>query len=68
MLRFFKKRRGLMFALRTIPWHWFYYLYSGLAFSIGFLDYQVKRVMRRRIAHRVPESLRADKETKVSVQ
>lgn len=33
--RFFYEKRGKKFALKTIPWHWLYYLYSGLAFAIG---------------------------------
>jgi GT2 family glycosyltransferase len=33
--RFFWRKRGLGFAIRTIPWHWSYYFYSGLAFAIG---------------------------------
>jgi len=32
---FFLKKRGLRFAIGSIPWHWLYYLYSGLAFAIG---------------------------------
>ena len=32
---FFLGQRGLWFTLRSIAWHWFYYLYSGLAFLIG---------------------------------
>ena len=32
---FFFRKRGLWFMIRTIPWHWFYYFYSGLAFAIG---------------------------------
>jgi glycosyltransferase involved in cell wall biosynthesis len=32
---FFLCKRGLWFMIRTIPWHWFYYFYSGLAFAIG---------------------------------
>jgi cellulose synthase/poly-beta-1,6-N-acetylglucosamine synthase-like glycosyltransferase len=35
LLTFFRTQRGRIFAIRTIPWLWFYYLYSGLAFSIG---------------------------------
>jgi glycosyltransferase involved in cell wall biosynthesis len=35
LYRFFLHKRGLWFALRTVPWHWFYYFYSGLAFAIG---------------------------------
>jgi glycosyltransferase involved in cell wall biosynthesis len=33
--RFFLQKRGLWFMIRTLPWHWFYYFYSGLAFAIG---------------------------------
>jgi len=33
--RFFRKRRGLRFALQSVPWHWLYYLYSGLAFAMA---------------------------------
>ena len=44
LYRFFKNKRGLGFAERTIPWHWFYFFYSGLAFSIGLAKYQIKRL------------------------
>jgi hypothetical protein len=37
--RFFRKKRGLWFALKTIPWHWLYFFYSGLAFAIGLIRY-----------------------------
>lgn len=33
--RFFERKHGLGFALKTIPWHWLYYFYGGLAFAIG---------------------------------
>lgn len=33
--RFFYEKRGAIFALKTIPWHWLYYFYSGLGFAIG---------------------------------
>ncbi|MBI3796975.1 MAG: glycosyltransferase family 2 protein [Deltaproteobacteria bacterium] len=35
LYRFFWRKRGLWFAVRTVPWHWLYYFYSGLAFAIG---------------------------------
>ena len=35
LYRFFKEKRGLWFALKTIPCHWFYYFYSGLGFVLG---------------------------------
>jgi glycosyltransferase involved in cell wall biosynthesis len=44
LYRFFLNKRGLNFAVKTIPWHWFYFLYSGLAFSIGFAKYLLKRL------------------------
>jgi GT2 family glycosyltransferase len=31
---FLLRNRGLSFTLRAIPWHWFYFFYSGLAFGI----------------------------------
>ena len=39
--RFFHQKRGFWFALCTIPWHWFYFLYSGLAFAIGTMRYHL---------------------------
>ncbi|MBE9259696.1 hypothetical protein [Dolichospermum sp. LEGE 00246] len=33
--RFFSEKRGVLFALGVLPWHWLYYFYSGLAFAIG---------------------------------
>ncbi len=33
--QFFYRKRGLSFALRVIPWHWLFYLYSGFAFGVG---------------------------------
>jgi len=42
--RFFHRQRGLWFTLRVIPWHWFYYLYSGLAFAIGAIQYSLNRL------------------------
>ncbi len=41
--RFFRRKRGLWFAIKTIPWHWFYYLYSGLALAIGIGRFLLKR-------------------------
>jgi len=41
---FFKDKRGLFFVIKMIPWHWFYFFYSGLAFSIGFANHWIKRL------------------------
>jgi len=46
LYRFFKDKRGLGFAVKTIPWHWFYFFYSGLAFGIGYIKYQIKRLRK----------------------
>jgi GT2 family glycosyltransferase len=35
LYRFFWSKRGLLFALRAIPWHWLYYVCSGAAFGLG---------------------------------
>jgi glycosyltransferase involved in cell wall biosynthesis len=43
--RFFRAKPGMYFALKTIPWHWFYFFYSGLAFVIGFAGFQAKRFL-----------------------
>jgi GT2 family glycosyltransferase len=33
---FFRRRRGIAFSLGTVPWHWFYFFYSGVAFFVGY--------------------------------
>ncbi len=35
LYRFFGRKHGIVFAIKTIPWHWLYYFYSGLGFAIG---------------------------------
>jgi GT2 family glycosyltransferase len=47
--RFLRRKRGLWFALRAVPWHWLYYLYSGLAFAIGTVRHTLK--VRRAPSH-----------------
>ena len=49
-LAFFRRRRGLWFTVRVVPWHWFYYLYGGAAFAIGL----VLSAFRRRGTTRDP--------------
>jgi cellulose synthase/poly-beta-1,6-N-acetylglucosamine synthase-like glycosyltransferase len=41
--RFFHKKRGLLFALKVIPLHWLYFIYSGLAFGLGTILYKLER-------------------------
>jgi glycosyltransferase involved in cell wall biosynthesis len=43
LYRFFARKRGIAFTLAAVPWHWLYFLYSGLAFIIGFLKARLFR-------------------------
>jgi GT2 family glycosyltransferase len=43
LYRFFRRKHGLAFALWTIPWHWLYYFYGGLAFTIGVIRHLLYR-------------------------
>jgi glycosyltransferase involved in cell wall biosynthesis len=40
LYRFFREKRGLLFAVKALPWNWLYFFYSGLAFSIGFIRFR----------------------------
>ena len=42
--RFFKDRHDWAFVAKTIPWHWFYFVYSGLAFFIGYAKIRFQRL------------------------
>lgn len=44
LYRFFCKKRGFCFAVKTIPWHWAYFFYSGLAFTVGFVKHRLNRI------------------------
>ena len=41
--RFFLQKRGFWFMMGTIPWHWFYFFYCGLAFAIGLVQFIFSR-------------------------
>lgn len=41
--RFFYRKRGFWFALGVVPWHWLYFLYSGLAFIVGVSRHHLAR-------------------------
>jgi GT2 family glycosyltransferase len=45
---FFRQKRGIFFMLKTIPWHWFYFFYSGLGFMIGLVSYSLDRKLKSR--------------------
>lgn len=41
---FLRQKRGNAFALVAMPWHWLYFVYSGLSFGFCFLWYRILRV------------------------
>jgi hypothetical protein len=43
VLHYFQRKRGLWFAMRTIPWHWFSHVYSGAAFAAALVQHVVFR-------------------------
>lgn len=43
LYRFFLRKRGLRFTLQAIPWHWFYFFYSGVAFALGVARHMISR-------------------------
>jgi GT2 family glycosyltransferase len=45
--RFFLQKRGLWFTIRVIPWHWLYFLYSGLSFALGTVFYHLFQANKR---------------------
>lgn len=42
---FLRENRGWRFVLMALPWHWLYFLYSGLSFVAGVLWYGVIRLV-----------------------
>ncbi len=41
--QFFSRKRGWLFALQTVPWHWLYFFYSGLAYAITLVRHQLRQ-------------------------
>ncbi len=46
LYRFFQTKRGLLFCLCVIPWHWLFYFYSGVAFAIALGRYWLQPTYR----------------------
>jgi len=44
--RFFFRKRGALFTLKMIPFHWFYYLYSTMVFGLVLAYIQVAKIGR----------------------
>ena len=40
---FFLRKRGVRFVLRVIPWHWLYFIYSGIGFATGLVRHLIRR-------------------------
>jgi glycosyltransferase involved in cell wall biosynthesis len=40
--QFFTQKRGWLFALQTVPWHWLYFFYSGLAYGITLVLHRLR--------------------------
>lgn len=57
---FFLRKRGLRFMMKSIPWHWFYYFYSGLAFGIGLGRYLLFRHRSSKSSLTVTEKVLSD--------
>lgn len=38
---FFRQKRGWLFAAKTVPWHWLYFSYSGLAYVVALARHQL---------------------------
>ncbi len=46
--KFFLNKRGLIFTLKVIPWHWLYYFYSGIAFIIAILEVRLLPLVNKK--------------------
>lgn len=44
LYRFFWQKKGFLFAISAIPWHWFYYFYGGLGFAIGLIITKIRNL------------------------
>lgn len=51
---FFWRRRGAMFALRTLPLHFAYHLYNGVSFGVGTVLFLVNRAFSLRLPGALP--------------
>jgi glycosyltransferase involved in cell wall biosynthesis len=48
LYHFFYRKRGFWFTVQAVPWHWLYFLYSGLAFAMGVAGLLRERIQRSR--------------------
>lgn len=52
--QFFGQKRGWLFALQTVPWHWLYFFYSGLAYVVTLVRHQLGLYSPARTARQQP--------------
>ncbi len=43
--RFLAHTKGFLFLLKGLPWHWLYFLYSGLGFGCAFIYFHFHKVI-----------------------
>lgn len=36
---FLRRKKGVLFSLAVVPWHWMFYVYSGIASLLGVISY-----------------------------
>ncbi|XGB44109.1 MAG: glycosyltransferase family 2 protein [Nodosilinea sp. LVE1205-7] len=41
--QFFHRQRGTWFMVQTIPWHWLYFGYCGLAYGLGLIRHHLRQ-------------------------
>ena len=51
--RFFYRKRGFTFMVRSVGMHWFYYFYSGFAFVLGSLLHWQNQYQSRTVARTI---------------
>jgi glycosyltransferase involved in cell wall biosynthesis len=62
---FLRRVRGHRFMLQAVPWHWFYFFYSGIAFAIGLLLYKLLGYGKEQLRSGPPAALTASPHTAV---
>ena len=51
---FLSHRLGVVFALRAVPLHWLYFLYSCAGFGVGLLGHLLASPSARHVPRRAP--------------
>jgi glycosyltransferase involved in cell wall biosynthesis len=51
ILTFYARKRGVLFALMTVPWQLLYFFYSGVVFVLCWFWYRIPRILGMRTSH-----------------